>query len=291
MNELRNTVLKTVRERKGNKTILSWNLGNTPYQKLENSFYKPQLIYNQFAFAKWLRDLISEIKLADPSRQVSIDMELNGSVADDIAFLEMQVPGIDSYGLVVTERSPSQLNLTTLNVPHFISKIPANSFLKSNRQKEGYFISDWQDQELNGLVTFDGLRDNWGRNKVALYRMGRVQKTVLKTPALPKVKILKPAVTLYANGKYKYHALVDSENEWKIAGETNFNLEYRWYLVKTDSYGNGTSMKLIGSGANVSVKIPEDGYKHYQLYLNAYRGNDVSTAKTKLNIPLISPGL
>jgi len=287
MKELQDMILKTVKEHKNNKTILAWNLGNTPLQKLENKFYKPQLIYNRYACTEWLNTLISQIRAEDPSRQVSLDVEVNDSFIEDLTFLKNQVPGIDNFGLVITERSPNELDFSKLNSPYFLSKIHAKSFLEKANNNEGFFISDWQDQERKGLVTFDGLRDNWGRNKVLLYDMGKRLNTISHAPVLPKIKILKPAVTLYSGGKYKYQALVDLDNEWKLAEDAGLDLEYRWYLVKTDSYGNGTSIEFIGSGTRVSVKLPK-GYKHYQLYLNAFRGNDVSTAKTRLNIPLVT---
>ena len=39
------------------------------------------------------------------------------------------------------------------------------------QKNTGFFIADWQDQERSNLVTFDGLKDNWGRNKVTFINL------------------------------------------------------------------------------------------------------------------------
>ncbi|MBC7745980.1 MAG: hypothetical protein H7096_12865 [Flavobacterium sp.] len=63
-----------------------------------------------------------------------------------------------------------------------------------------------------------------------------------------------------------------------MADNTKTNLVYNWFLVKTDGYGNGISIKYLSTASNASVKILP-GHNYYQLYLNASFGNDVSTTK------------
>ncbi|NEU08298.1 glycosyltransferase [Flavihumibacter sp. R14] len=286
MNQLEKDILTTVEKHKGVKAISAWNIGNTPLQKFTHNFYKPQLVYNQYGYLAWLKKVISKIKLADPSRPISVDLEVDKSFTESIMLLQNHVPGIDSYGLVITDNSPKDADFTKLNVPYFLSKVHANNYLKRHKYSEGFFISDWQDQERSTLVTFDGLKDNWGRSKVTLYKMAQNLKSNSQASRLPKVKILKPASTLYPHNRYTYHALVEVNRQWKIAKSLKGELTYKWYLVKTDRYGQAISMDFIKSGPSVSITIP-DNYKYYRLYLNASQANDASTAISKLNIPLI----
>jgi len=286
LDELHNTIVSTVRKLKSNTSITAWNLGNTSLQKLENYYNMPDLVYHRYAYARWLKQLVSKMKIEDPSRAISVDLEVSGSLQQTVEFLKIMVPEIDAFGFVYNDRS-EEIDLNKFGFPYFVSKVSAGKFMSGSAKNAGVFLADWQDQERENLVTFDGLKDNWGRNKVTLYQLRSKLKHVSVKNPLPKVKILKPAVTIYADRKYQYHALVNIKNQWKLAEGHNSTLTYDWYLVKTDRYGNGISMKYISSGPSVSVRAPTD-HKYYQLYLNASSGKDVTTARSRLSIPLIA---
>ncbi|MBC7912915.1 MAG: cellulose synthase, partial [Pyrinomonadaceae bacterium] len=288
LEKLDNIILKAVAELKTEKKIIAWNFGNTPLQKFDDYYFKPELIYYQYAYAEWLKKLIRKIKQEDPGRPVSVDLEVTDRLPGIVSFLKYQVPEIDIFGLVINDRSPTTINYKQLGVSYFLSKIEAVTYLNRPLQNEGFFIADWQDQEKRDLVSFDGLKDNWGRNKISLYRLRNRFKNLSSPDLLPRVKILRPAVTIGANSRNTYHALVEDKNEWKLAESIQNGLKYDWYLVKTDPFGNGVSMKHVGSGASLLLRTPYQPWE-YQLYLNGSRGNNATTTQSILNIPLGTP--
>jgi hypothetical protein len=256
--------------------------------KFEDRYYKPELIYYQYAYANWLKNLIRKIKLEDPNRPITVDIEVTSRLLEMVSFLKDQIPGIDIFGLVVNERSFINVDYKQLKVPYFFSKIPAVKYLNQSVKNKGVFIADWQDQEKSDLVSFDGLKDNWGRNKVPFYQIKNRFKNLSPPNLLPKIKILRPANTIYGDQRYTYHALLEYNNQWKLANSIKTGLKYDWYLVKTDPLGNGISMRYIATGPSLSFPVPNKPWE-YQLYLNASKGKDVTTTQSILNTPLVSP--
>ena len=107
----------------------------------------------------------------------------------------------------------------------------------------------------------------------------------MRLNTLPPVKILKPALTPLEDRTLNYSALVYFNNKWNLALNTKTGLTFEWYLVKTDTLGNGFAMTLLGTGPYISVTMPQNIHTH-RLYLVAVRGNNVTSAISTLNIPL-----
>ncbi len=287
MADFEKLVISTVKKMNHHEEIVAWNLANMPIQNFENRYYKPERVYHEYAYARWLGQLIGKIKLIDPGRPIAVDLEVNDALPQMISFLNHHVNGIDYFGLIITDRSPSDFDFKKINVPYFISKIDAKTYLQRNSREEGFFIADWQDQERSDLVSFDGLKDNWGRSKGSLYHLKSSFRGTKANDVLPRVKILRPAITIFSNRSYRYHALVEVNKQWVLADSVNLNLKYDWYLVKTDRFGNGLTMEYLNSGTKVSVQVSGNPAE-YQLYLNAVKGNSVTTARSILNIPIRS---
>ena len=76
-----------------------------------------------------------------------------------------QIPEIDAFGLIVTDKSALNTKLPELKVPYFSAALTRLLFAASTYPNGGIFYANWQDQQAGAKVTFDGLKDIWGRNK------------------------------------------------------------------------------------------------------------------------------
>ncbi|HYK77914.1 MAG TPA: glycosyltransferase family 2 protein [Daejeonella sp.] len=285
LNEIESNILKKVNELKNDTTISSWNIGNSVLQKLELYYSKPNLLYQQSDYISWLRDLILEIKLADPKRMVTVEVEVAENLPELTELLNSRIPEIDSYGLILHEKSVGIEKIRKLQVPYFYSKVNPDRYIHDIPVNHtGVFIAEWQDQEVKNYVAFDGVKDLKRRNKQTYYHL---RQSWIGAPApinLPQVRILRPAATTFTNAKLKYNALVYLNDQWKIANESN-GLEFEWYLVKTDKFGNGIYMENLGTGPNITIKIPNNPAT-YKLYLTTSNGKDATIVKADLNLPL-----
>jgi cellulose synthase (UDP-forming) len=277
--------LKIVNDLKKYKKIAAWNIGNTVLQKLYYFYYKPQLLYHQEAYISWLRNLVIEIKKADPSRPVTIDAEVGDNLTVVTSLLHTRIPEIDSYGLVLKENSTGIENISRLKVPYFFSKADARAWLNLPVNNAGTFIADWQDQQIKNLVTFDGLKDTWGRNKFSYYQLRERWKGIRSPLTMPKIKILRPATTLLPGIDLTFNALVEKNDEWQSVDSARAHLKFEWYLIKTDSFENNISMKHLGRGKDITFQVPDDP-SYYRLYLTAAREDVITTALATLNTPI-----
>ena len=285
LSKLAKTILKTVNDLKDNNKIVAWNIGNNVLQQLSLYYYKHELFYKQESYMSWLRKLIQDIKIADPKRPVTVDVEVSSGLPDITNMLQSYIPEIDSYALILNEKSTGVDKISQLHVPYFFSKATVEEYLSLPSNTAGVFIADWQDPEINGLVSFDGLKDYQGRSKYSLFQIGNKWSGMKMPPALPKIKILKPAAGTFANVYLTYHALIYTHDQWELAENFQSGLQFEWYLIKTDNFGNGLLMKKIGTGPNITFAIPENP-SNYKLYMIGVKGNVETTAQSKLNTPL-----
>jgi cellulose synthase/poly-beta-1,6-N-acetylglucosamine synthase-like glycosyltransferase len=285
LKEFSSHIIKTINRLKSNDKIANWNLGNPVMEKLSYFYYKPELLYHQQAYMAWLKTLVLEIKKADPSRSVTADVEVGENLITVTNLLHRYIPEIDSYGLVLNEKSTAIENISRLKVPYFFSKAEASTWLSLPANNAGTFMADWQDQETKNLVTFDGLKDKSGRDKFSLCQL-RQRWTGQTSPGdMPGIKILRPATTILPNIDLTYHALVEENNEWQLADSARADLKFHWYLVKTDNFGNNIFMKDIGKGKDITFSVADDP-SAYRLYLTAARGKVITTSLSTLNTPL-----
>jgi len=284
--DLTKSILKTVNALKKYKEVADWNLGNATLQKLYYFYYKPELLYHQEAYLSWLKKLVLEIKKADPTRPVTIEVEVGDNMIAATDLIHSRIPEINSFGLILDEKSKEAESISRLKVPYFFSNVAAVAYLHIPSNNTGAFITDWQDQVTKQMVTLNGLKDKLGRNKFTLYQLR--QRWLGDTPpsVVPEVKILRPATTIRPNASLSFSAIVAQNDEWQVAETARAHLKFEWYLIKTDRFGNGISMKDIGQGKHVTFKAPEepDTYKLYMVASNS--DNIVTTAISTLNTPL-----
>ena len=95
LKDLTASILKTVNDLKKQDRIKDWNIGNAVLQKLYYFYYKPELLYHQEAYISWLRNLVLEIKKADPTRPVTIDVEVGDNLLAVTDLLHSRIPEID----------------------------------------------------------------------------------------------------------------------------------------------------------------------------------------------------
>ncbi|MFD0830518.1 glycosyltransferase family 2 protein [Mucilaginibacter boryungensis] len=286
LKSLKKSILKTVRKNKNNEVITNWNLGNSTLQQLTNYYSAPQLYYAQNNFIKWLKRVVNEIKQIDSHRKITVDVTASSTLNLTANLLHKQIPAIDAFGLVIHDSKAFQNITDKLNVPYFFSSLdPAVLKDGGTPPAGGVFYAHWQDQEAASIVTFDGLKDVYGRNKPSLNQISEKWHGAIPANSLPPVKILKPALTPLAHRGLTYNALVYLNNKWNLAYNTKTELTFEWYLIKTDTLGNGFAMTLLGTGPFINVTMPQNIYTH-RLYLIAVRGNNVTSDISTLNIPL-----
>ncbi|MGX5858767.1 cellulose synthase, partial [Dyadobacter jiangsuensis] len=141
--DLTDEILTTVSRFKSQKHIVSWNIGNAAIQRHRRS----ERTAEQKQYLYWLKKVAEAIKKIDSSRPVTVDLELN-TETQNLAYLVKQVaPAVDAVGLVLTdvEKRPDISVLRGLPVPFYFSYINADAFARSQEQRAGAFISNWQD--------------------------------------------------------------------------------------------------------------------------------------------------
>ncbi len=285
LENLSNEIIETVKKNKENDNIISWHIGNNVIQKLGNYFYKPDLFYQQDAYLTWLNQLVKTIKYFDPKRPITVDVMVSNSLPLYVSLVHDRVPQINSVGLIYPENLSHKNVIGLLNTPYFFSEIAPEACLKLPANNNGAFVGSWQDQHTADVLTFNGLKDEFGRNKPYLHQLssrwgGNVEKNVL-----PKVKILRPAQATVYNAQLYYYALVDKGGQWVIGKDAGKGLTFEWYLIRYNDVGTAVFGKSLGSGYYKLVSIPK-GVSSYKLYLIASKGNNVSTSSSVLNIPL-----
>ncbi|WP_246197623.1 glycosyltransferase family 2 protein [Chitinophaga agrisoli] len=279
-------ILKRIQELKDDRSIIAWNIGDTLWQQLSDRFYKPGAIYQQYAYAAWLRKLVTRIKALDPVRPVTMDVRVNNRVTDLMDQLEHQLPEIDAFGLVFGRDTTGMAQLSQLKARCYISQVSVIHYAWMPASRGSIFINSWQDIGDRDYLTFDGLVDHWGRYKVAWYQLRQRWTNVHQDSPLPPVKILRPAALTTQGNVLTYRAITWQQRQWKLAAtDAPHDMVFEWRLVRTDQWGNPVLMEYVGKGTELQLRIPGEPHT-YRLYLSAYKGNDVTTAQTLLNTPL-----
>jgi cellulose synthase (UDP-forming) len=284
LREYSKITLETINNNKLNHSISAWNLGNSSYQQLAQFYRGTQLLEAQQHYINFLKSLVKEIKLADPSRPLTLDLLSSPTLAPTIGLLHKQIPEIDAFGLIVNNKQALKFIKSNFNAPRFFSSADPYAF-KDVQPPGGIFYANWQDQQSGSTITLDGLKDIWGRNKPFLYKISKGWRGSIANNNLPHIKILRPALTTTPGASLPYNALVYSFNKWNIAAYLETGLKFEWYLVKTDNWGNAMDIKKLGDGANIYITIPQNN-ERYRVYLVAVKGNNETEDYTTLNTPL-----
>ncbi|WP_460957312.1 glycosyltransferase family 2 protein, partial [Spirosoma litoris] len=239
LESLRNQILTRVNELKDEKVILSWHLGNAVLQNLSRYYVKPELLYQQDAYLDWLKNLILTIKRIDPGRAVTIDVNASETLPETVTMISRIIPQIDSFGLVLENHAKAQtIRLNELSVPYFFSAIEVADYAKFRNKQKSVFFPNWQDEQTTEGVTFNGLKDHWGRNKFSLLQLWHIQKRVPLSDSQPVVKILKPALATVPYTELTYHAIIKKRGKWSLIDSTSSNFRFEWKLVQLDQQRN-----------------------------------------------------
>ncbi|WP_298709363.1 glycosyltransferase family 2 protein, partial [uncultured Chitinophaga sp.] len=81
--------------------IKAWSIANTSFKFLQYRFVKPAYLYQQKAYTQWLRQLVREIRKADPSRPVTIDVDANSQISGLLQYLYDEIPQAAAFGVVL----------------------------------------------------------------------------------------------------------------------------------------------------------------------------------------------
>lgn len=284
LNNYAREIVSTVSKHKDEENIVLWNIANSSIQNLSNNYDKPDLLYAKQVYINWLKQLIQDIKKEDPKRAVSVDIPVGKGLIEDTEFLYNQIPEIDYFALVADDGFEMMAEIKNMKMPYYFSKISTSDFLKDTLKQTGVFISNWQDERTERFVTYNGLKDNTGKNKYEFYQLANAFQGIKIPEKLPSAKILLPAHTVVAGEVLAYHALLYDSGKWTLAtgGDT---LNFKWELVKNDKFGNPKSVTLLGKGKSVNFKIPVNPHR-YKLYLYVSNNNQTSLIKSNLNTPL-----
>ncbi|MDR6195355.1 glycosyltransferase family 2 protein [Siphonobacter sp. SORGH_AS_0500] len=282
-------ILSSVNDLKEKETIVSWHLGNAILQKLSQQYAKPELLYQQYAYLSWLKKLVIAIKQIDPDRPVTVDVEVNETLPQTIDILHRVIPEIDSYGLLVEGQMTVDQRriIRQIRLPYFFSSISVSSYAEFRSLKTPVFFSNWQDEQLVDQVSFNGLRDHWGRNKFSLLQLRQLRKGIPLLDSQPTVKILRPALATEPNAVLSYHVLLNTGGKWRLASDMPSTYSFEWKLVKLDPLGKPIAIQAKGNGPILTLSIPPNP-SCYRLMLYVLSGSDVVNVVTSsLNTPLL----
>jgi hypothetical protein len=282
LKEEQERLVETVKRFKQEKNIIAWDLSNDVLYRIEGSVAKPDQLIYQAKYIWWLQQLIEKMKNTDSLHPVIVHVQWNDHADERINCYKTFIGNANQFLLDAEEKDvvalPSQLPQKFswgISDPLLWDRIPASNM-----------IPFWQDQQTSGFVSLNGVLDLHGRKKKAFNIL--VDKWVAKSANRTdvQVKILRPAKLPYKNQTLIYNALLkDSVGYWKFATDMKQQVQFEWYLVKTDVYGNAFSIKLAGKGASLSLKIPSHP-KLYYLYLEAVSKDRVTTVTSALGLPL-----
>lgn len=128
--QLAATIKQIVTKYKNNTSIVAWNIGNYTTQQLAGYYFKPELFYQQQAYIAWLKQLVQDIKVIDPTHPVTTDVEVSPTLKETVERLHDEIPQIDAYGLVLTNSLKDTAQIMQLTVPHYFSNAHAEAYFK-----------------------------------------------------------------------------------------------------------------------------------------------------------------
>lgn len=287
LQEMRERVLEKIHDLKGRENIIGYSFN----YDLENYFHKPLLFYQRRAYLEWFSSLVQEIKEIDSRNSVMVNLALDSETGQKIQSIEQHVL-VDSYGLLVQDttglRDIRNLEEDT-GASVFISSLDPRILAENSSSFEemDVILQNWQDERKSNLLTFDGLIDFKGQEKLVLKEIAGIWSNSPEAVRDIPARILKPARPLIPGHQYTYHAMLYTEHEWILALQDSKHYQFSWSLVKKDSFGNHLALKELGSGPSVDIQIPEQ-YKHYEVLLTTKdnEGEFIVQNRTSLHTPL-----
>lgn len=283
--EAEQDILKKIDQLKNNESIIGWSVGNTN-QLPQDNYKKPFSFYKEEMLFSWLDQLSRKIKDIDPKRPLSIDVNLSAHIDATLSSIRLRVPAVDMFGLIIGQDTTGISSIKNIRQPVFISEIsPENLVLLDKENSLSVFAKEWQDQQTRDYVTFDGLLDQWGRQKPGFYLLQQSWTGKSDAPHLPAIKILRPSKTVFAGSSLLYWVLVNDGTGWRFADDREKNIRFEWRLLKTTDTGEVIYMQEAGTGPSIHLQVPENP-QYYRLYVQAVDGISVTGAQSILNLPL-----
>ncbi|MEJ7587798.1 MAG: glycosyltransferase family 2 protein [Ferruginibacter sp.] len=286
MRQLKENILKVIKDNLDKKYVIAWNLGDDILHTLSNQSYAPDLFYYEEKYVRWLSDLCSSIRQLDSVRPIINDLHWDLKGQKRFNYYKKHVPQINTYMLVADAKYPQALT-APLEDGMVWGKVEVELWDLVPSMKQSGTIPAWQDIENIKFVNLNGLLDTEGRKKqwygTVLNSWGAGSGT---SSPLPDIKILKPAKMTYNKSRLLYHIIYKEGNaQWKVCKEEIPGIHFEWSLIKVDQYGNSMFIKKAGEGISLELSIPGEP-QYYRLSVEAIRGEDVKMASTTLNTPL-----
>ncbi len=278
--------LKIVRENLGKSNIIAWNLGTDILYNLENQTFKPDYYYYRNKYVNWLSGLCDAIRAIDNKRPIITDLNWDVNGKKRLQFYQEHVPQIDKYMLVASTKYKEGLTVPLTGKIAW-GRVPIELWDSLPAIKKSGFIPAWQDIENTDYVSLNGLLDLEGRKKDSYYTVAHTwDNSKIPTPAIPDIKILKPAKTTRENTELNYHVMYRKGSaQWKLYDNKVPGLWFDWYLVRVDQYNNTMFIKRVGEGRSLKLTIPKEP-QYYRLLVEAVIDKDVKVTTSTLNTPL-----
>ena len=279
-------ILATVKTNLSKKNIIAWSLGEDVLFSLSNQLYKPAYFYYQQKYVLWLADVTRQIRKLDAVRPILIDLQWDEKGSARFNYYKKNVPLINQYMLVADIKYKHGLQLP-LQTGMAWGRVPVELWPLVPAILQSGTIPAWQDIENTDFITINGLLDLNGRKK-QWYR--DVRRSWGATPTgpspIPDIRILKPARNTKKNTQLAYHVMYrQNKSMWRIYQDDVKDINFEWYMVRIDQYGNTMFIKKVGEGATLNLTMPNDP-QYYQLYVEAIIGGNVKMASSTLNTPL-----
>ncbi len=289
--KLSQKIINTITKLKKENQIISWHIENDILYNQKEYFHKPEILYENIAYIKWLKVLVNKIKSIDVKRPVIVDIEVNKETIHNLEKIRDQINNIDVFGLVIKEydyfdKVTEFLNKNNIN--YIISSLATDNLdnYKTLKDNSSIFIASWQDKHELNKLSFDGLIDRKGRLKESYYNVYSHNNSQNAIFDIPEISILRPAQLIYDDMSYTYTAMIYSNNQGWKPGSKNGKLNYEWTLIKCDRYGNEIALKELAKTPKLRLKVPKN-HDSYRLQLSVLKGNQVRQVQTKLHTLLI----
>lgn len=275
---------KIVNKYKDEETIAAWHVGGAVYDQLANKYPKPDQMYVHQTYLTWLEQLTSIIKDIDPDRPVSIEINTSADWPTKVRLISSRVPKLDAIGLNLLEDIPPP-NLERANdLPLFINRLSVDHLSAIPNMKSGWVIAAWQDDVYHDHIGFNGLVDYKGRKK-SNYKLLEDVLNENKSTSSATFSILRPAKWANEGNTLKFQALLQDEDIWKLAKNSDLAVKFSWQLVKTDNYHHAIAMQDVGQGPVLDLQMPESPHL-YKVRLTAVLEGYAHQAEAALITPI-----
>jgi cellulose synthase (UDP-forming) len=287
LNNYQTEILATIDQYKADPSIIAWNLDNLLWKRLKERYPKPELFVHQSAYMRWLNTLVQGIRKVDPTHPITLDLPFSETIKYDLALLQTNVDGIDAFGVVLHGEESGIDILKNVDGPLFLSAAPVAAMIQLQDCFDGGYIAEWQDLQERNIVTLNGLVDHWGRPKPDYFRLReRWAPTMERHPVdTLQIKILRPAIPTIPGQQLTYHAIIKDGATWQTANSAKPILNFEWFLLKMDGFGNAVYLRKLGTGTQITIEIPQEPLT-YRLYLIGEKNGEVHTGSASLNTPL-----